>query len=69
MIRCYGASLFLCPLLSSLCSMSYYYIYNNVGGVSMTDIITYGTIATLISFVLTELLPFILLRKSMTTED
>ena len=35
----------------------------------MTDIITYGTIATLISFVLTELLPFILLRKSMTTED
>lgn len=67
MIRLYGWSVFVCPLLTSLCNFAYLYIYNNVGGVTMTAIQTYGTIFTLIGFVL-SLLPFIALRASMTTE-
>lgn len=67
MIRLYGWSVFVCPLLTSLCNFTYLYIYNNVGGVTMTAIQTYGTIFTLIGFVL-SLLPFIALRASMTTE-
>lgn len=68
MIRWYGLSLFLCPVLISLLNMCYYYIYNYVGGVTMTAIITYGTIISLLSFAL-NLLPFCLLRGSMVTDD
>ena len=67
-IRWYGASLLLCPLLTSILNMGYLYIYNNVGGVSMPDIIKYGTIVSLAGFSL-DLIPFILLRRSMCAEE
>lgn len=66
-VRLYGLSLFLAPLVSLLSTETYTYIYNNVGGVTQTDIITYGTIATLITFVM-GLLPFVMQRVAMKSE-
>lgn len=51
-IRLYGASLIGCDVAISLANMVYGYIYNNVGGVTMDQITTYGTILSILSFVL-----------------
>ena len=38
MIRLYGWSVFVCPLLTSLCNFTYLYIYNNVDDDSHSDL-------------------------------
>ena len=68
MVRLYGWSVFVCPLLTSLCNFAYLYIYNNVGGVTMDQITTYGTILSILSFVL-GLAPYCLLRRTMVAAD
>ena len=66
-IRLYGMSLIICPILIFLTGGVFYYMYNEVGGLSMTAIDTYGTILTLIVFVL-GLIPAIALRGSMSSD-
>lgn len=66
-IRLYGMSLIICPILIFLTGGVFYYMYNEVGGLSMTAINTYGTILTLIVFVL-GLIPAIALRGSMSSD-
>ncbi len=66
-IRLYGMSLIICPILIFLTGGVFYYMYNEVGGLSMTAIDTYGTILTLIVFVL-GLIPAIALRGSMSAD-
>ena len=66
-IRLYGMSLIICPILIFLTGGVFYYMYNEVGGLSMTTIDTYGTILTLIVFVL-GLIPAIALRGSMSSD-
>ena len=66
-IRLYGMSLIICPILIFLTGGVFYYMYNEVGGLSMTAIDTYGTIFTLIVFVL-GLIPAIALRGSMSSD-
>ena len=66
-IRLYGMSLIICPILIFLTGGVFYYMYNEVGGLSMTAIDTYGTILTLIVFVL-GLIPTIALRGSMSSD-
>ena len=67
-IRLYGASLIGCDMAISLANMVYGYIYNNVGGVTMDQITTYGTIVSILSFVL-GLAPYCLLRRTMVAAD
>lgn len=67
-IRLYGMSLIICPILIFLTGGVFYYMYNEVGGLSMTAIDTYGTILTLIVFVL-GLIPAIALRGSMSSDN
>lgn len=67
LIRLYGMSLIICPILIFLTGGVFYYMYNEVGGLSMTAIDTYGTILTLIVFVL-GLIPAIALRGSMSSD-
>lgn len=67
-IRLYGASLIGCDVAISLANMVYGYIYNNVGGVTMDQITTYGTILSILSFVL-GLAPYCLLRRTMVAAD
>lgn len=67
-IRLYGASLIGCDVAISLANMVYGYIYNNVGGVTMDQITTYGTIVSILSFVL-GLVPYCLLRRTMVAAD
>ena len=67
-IRLYGASLIGCDVAISLANMVYGYIYNNVGGVTMHQITAYGTIVSLLSFVL-GLAPYFLLRRTMVAAD
>ena len=67
-IRLYGMSLIICPILIFLTGGVFYYMYNEVGGLSMTAIDTYGTILTLIVFVL-GLIPAIALRGSMSSDS
>ncbi len=66
-IRLYGMSLIICPILIFLTGGVFYYMYNEVGGLSMTAIDTYGTILTLVVFVL-GLIPAIALRGSMSSD-
>lgn len=66
-IRLYGMSLIICPILIFLTGGVFYYMYNEVGGLSMTAIDTYGTILTLIVLVL-GLIPAIALRGSMSSD-
>ena len=66
-IRLYGMSLIICPILIFLTGGVFYYMYNAVSGLSMTAIDTYGTILTLIVFVL-GLIPAIALRGSMSSD-
>ena len=66
-IRLCGMSLIICPILIFLTGGVFYYMYNEVGGLSMTAIDTYGTILTLIVFVL-GLIPAIALRGSMSSD-
>ena len=61
-IRLYGASLIGCDVAISLANMVYGYIYNNVGGVTMDQIVS------ILSFVL-GLAPYCLLRRTMVAED
>ena len=67
-IRLYGASLIGCDVAISLANMVYGYIYNNVGGVTMDQITTYGTIVSILSLVL-GLAPYCLLRRTMVAAD
>ena len=67
-IRLYGASLIGCDVVISLANMVYGYIYNNVGGVTMDQITTYGTILSILSFVL-GLALYCLLRRTMVAAD
>lgn len=67
-IRLYGASLIGCDVVISLANMVYGYIYNNVGGVTMDQITTYGTILSILCFVL-GLGPYCLLRRTMVAAD
>lgn len=67
-LRLYGASLIGCRVLTALLSLVYLCIYTYVGGVTMTEITTYGIIVTVIGFLL-GLVPFWMLRKTMVAED
>lgn len=67
-IRLYGASLIGCDVAISLANMVFGYIYNNVGGVTMDQITTYGTILSILSFVL-GLAPYCFLRRTMVAAD
>lgn len=66
-IRNYGLALLGAPVLSQVSDLIFYYIYNNVGGVSMNTIQTLGVMTTIFGFVL-SVIPFIMLRLSMSTD-
>ncbi|GAB6983438.1 hypothetical protein [Prevotella dentasini] len=68
LIRLYGLSLFCAPLLAQLGSFGVYYVYTEVGGVTMNTIQTLASINNYASVVL-AVLPLVLMRLSMQVQD